>query len=103
RILDPDLPIADTRIDNLEAGHDPFGGAQHIGHGYAGAGQILLEHKGNLAFSLGLDQGGHVHALALVDHHAIGEHAEVRLIDLEQVHHRLAGHADLLADDAFAI
>ncbi|MNE60556.1 hypothetical protein D3C80_1557070 [compost metagenome] len=63
----------------------------------------MLEHEGDLALGLGLDQRGHRHAGALVDDHAVGELAEVRLVDLEHVHHRLAGDADLLADDALAL
>ncbi|MNR46791.1 hypothetical protein D3C85_1658070 [compost metagenome] len=39
----------------------------------------------------------------MVDHHAIGELTEVRLIDLEHVHYGLTGNADLLADDPLAL
>ncbi len=50
----------DARIDDLEAGHDAFGGGEHIGRGHARALQVFLEQEGDLALGLGLDERVHV-------------------------------------------
>eukprot|EP01136_Pigoraptor_vietnamica_P030071 Opistho-1_new@88804 len=99
---DPDLPVADARVDDLEAGHHAFGGGQHVGIADARAHQVALEDEGDLALGLGLDQRGAVDRFALADDHAVEQVAEVGLEHAEHVHHGARGHADLLADDALA-
>ncbi len=101
-VLDLDLPVGDARIDDLEAGHHVVGGADHVHGGDAGADQIRLEHEGQFGLGLGLDQGGQIDGVAVLIHHAGSQLAEVRLEHAEEVLDRLAGDADLLADDGFA-
>src|SRR3990167_7099937 len=102
-VLYLDFSVADVYIDDLETWHHALGGGQHVGVGHAGADQVLLEDEGDLALGLGLHQPlADRHGLAAVEHHGIGQEAEVRLIHAQHVLHRLAGDADLLADDLLA-
>ncbi len=102
-VLDLDFPVADARIDDLETGHHALGGGQYVGVGHAGADQVLLEDEGDLALGFGLHQSlADRHRFAAVEHHGVGQVTEVRLVHAQHVLHRLAGHADLLADDLLA-
>ncbi|MNN35723.1 hypothetical protein D3C81_1495820 [compost metagenome] len=95
----------DARVDDLEARHHPGAGGQHVLGGDAGADQVLGEDEGDLALGARLDQAVHGEADvgAVGDLHAVGEEAEVRLVDVEHVLHGLAGDADLLADHPLAL
>ena len=55
-VLDPDLPVPDAGIDDLEAGQNAIGRRQHVGGGDAGAHEIAAHDKGDLAFGPRLDQ-----------------------------------------------
>ncbi|MCY1298863.1 hypothetical protein D9M70_483670 [compost metagenome] len=104
-VLDCDLPVANTRVDDLEAGHDRIGGLQYICLGNARANQVALKDEGNLALGAWLDEIGLAEADTgvVVELHAVREEAEVRLVDAEHFLHGLAGDADLLADNLFTV
>jgi hypothetical protein len=102
RVLDLDLPVGDARIDDLETGQHVVGGADHVHGGDARALQILLEHKGQLGLGLGLDEPAEVDGVAFGVNHARQQDAEIGLIHAQEILHRLAGGADLLADHFLA-
>src|SRR5690554_7209416 len=99
-ILNGDLPVLDAGIDNLETGHHAFGRCQHICVGNTRAVQILFQDEGNFAFGTGGNQAvADGHRFTAVEHHVVGQVTEIRLVNVQHVHHRFAGNADLLADD----
>src|SRR5690554_2501628 len=98
-VLNRDLPVLDAGIDNLETGHHTLGGRQYVGVGHARAGQILFQDEGNFAFGTGGNQAvADGHRFTAVEHHVVGQVTEIRLVNVQHVHHRLAGNANLLAD-----
>ena len=84
------------------AGCNRLGGR---GGALRGAGQVLGEDEGDIALGARLDQAvlDEADIAAVVHLHAVGEEAEVRLVDVEHVLHGLAGDADLLADHLLAL
>ena len=62
------VPVLNTGIHNLEAGHDALGGIQYILFGNTGPLQILLQQKGDFGFRPGLDQITGDGALPIVGH-----------------------------------
>ena len=69
----------------------------------AHAAVVQLPHpEGYADFEL-LDQGLGIHINHAVDMHPVGQETKVRLVNAQHVLHRLAGDADLLADDGFAL
>ena len=103
-VLDLDFPVLDAGVADLEAGHDEIGGGQYIGVGDARPGEVLFENEGDLPFHFRLDQRiADLDAVAVVVGGARHQVAEVRLVDTEHVLDRLAGNADFLADDTFAV
>src|SRR5262249_3814659 len=98
RVLDLDLPVADPRVDDLEAGLYAIGRRQYIRRGEAGAAEVPLQNEGDLALRARLEEAVGGHGVAVAKPHLRGEVAEVGLIDAERLLHDLARHADLLAD-----
>ena len=70
-------------------------GAQQFAQGRVGMGKVAPQHKGDLAFDLGLDQPAAVDGLAVAVFHVGEQHAEVGLIDAQLLLHRQGRQADL--------
>ena len=103
-VLDLDLPVADPRVHDLEAGHHAEGGGGDVGVGDAGAVQVAAEDEGDLALGPRLDQFRRQRqGLAVVVDHRVGQEAEVRLVHVQHRLHRFRGDADLLADHPLAV
>src|SRR5215207_6876864 len=99
RVGQPDAPVRDPRVDDLDRRHRPGGGPAHVKGGAVRAGQGGLEHDGDLGFDLGLDQPVKVD-LDPVGMDPGGQHrAVVGLVDAELGLHGPAGQAELVADD----
>ena len=101
-VLDLDLPVADARIDDLEARHHALGGGQHVGVADAGAHQVFFKGERDFTFGFGLNQGADVDRLAFVVDHAVEQITKVRLVHAQHVHHRSGGDANFFADDTLA-
>ena len=104
RVLDLDLPVVDTGVDDLETGHDGFRGVQYILLGDTRAHQVFLQAESYFPFRLGLDQVARYGDISgVLTYHGVGEEPEVGLEYAEHLLHRLAGNTDFLADDFFAV
>ena len=102
RVLQPDTPVDDARIDDLEAHADVLRCGQHVGDADVGPLQFAPQHESRLDFDLRVDERTEIERHALVVQHRVEQMAVVGLVDAEHLLHRPGREPDLVADDVFA-
>ena len=98
-----DLPVRDPRVDDLHCRQRSGDRPQRGRRVCTGPFEVTLHDEGHLGFDSGLHEPLQIDHVAVLDEHAVQQHAVVGLVDTEHFLHRLRRQSDLAATDALAV
>ena len=103
RVDQLDLPVRNPRVDDLHSRQRSGDRPQRGRRVCAGPFEVTLHDEGHLGFDSRLHEPFQIDHVAVLDEHAVQQHAVVGFVDAEQFLHRLRRQSDLAATDPLAV